>query len=149
MKTLLSQLILWLAVSFSVNAQPSVDISNNNDHTSKTYFLNADFEHVNDLDNADFKVHMIEENHLGVHVRMYRIKSNTLLCTGTFASEELTIKDGKFTFYYPNGNVESKGEYKDNIKIGEWKRFELDGSEKPSLHYTHERYELLTDLASN
>jgi antitoxin component YwqK of YwqJK toxin-antitoxin module len=148
MKTLLSQLILWLAVSFSVNAQPSKYFPNSNESSQNTCYVNAEFDRVH-RENAEFKAHLVDQNEQGVHVRIYRMKSNTLLCTGIYESEDLTTRNGLFVFYYPNGKIESSGRYKDDIKVGEWKRYTIDGTEKPSLYYTDERFSMLTSLATN
>ena len=39
-----------------------------------------------------------------------------------------TKKDGKFTDYYSNGNVKTKGAYKDGMKHGRWRKWDSEGN---------------------
>jgi antitoxin component YwqK of YwqJK toxin-antitoxin module len=45
------------------------------------------------------------------------------------------IEDGHFKYYFPNGSVESEGEYQAGVKIGHWKRFDFQGNRKPDRYY--------------
>ena len=146
MKTFITALFIWMAISFTTNAQPSEYSPSDFITSPSTRMFDADFNQTTDSKRASFKGQLIYHNGENVQVRMYRIKSNTLLFEGEFTSIDLKIKEGHFTFYYPNGKVESEGVYKNDIKIGEWKRYQLDGSEKPSLYYTDERYSMLTNM---
>jgi hypothetical protein len=40
--------------------------------------------------------------------------------TGRYVDAALTIPDGLFTYYYPNGNIESTGSYVHGVKAGTW-----------------------------
>lgn len=55
---------------------------------------------------------------------------------GSYINEELTQPNGEFTYYYPNGNVESKGMYANGVKTGTWYRYNEDGSPKAERNYT-------------
>lgn len=39
-----------------------------------------------------------------------------------------TKKDGKFTDYYSNGNMKTKGAYKDGMKYGRWRKWDSEGN---------------------
>jgi len=52
---------------------------------------------------------------------------------------------GIFTFYYPNGAVESRGEYDMGLKIGTWKRFAQDGTERPDRYYDPSSAQVIRD----
>lgn len=39
-----------------------------------------------------------------------------------------TKKDGKFTDYYSNGNMKTKGAYKDGMKHGRWRKWDSEGN---------------------
>ena len=45
------------------------------------------------------------------------------------------LEDGYFTYYYYNGQVESEGAYSQGIKVGLWKRFDMNGVEKAPKNY--------------
>jgi antitoxin component YwqK of YwqJK toxin-antitoxin module len=46
---------------------------------------------------------------------------------GTYADAALTIEHGHFTYYHPNGKVESQGQYVMGLKAGVWQRFDQWG----------------------
>ncbi len=48
---------------------------------------------------------------------------------GTFNDSEYRIPDGSFTYYWPNGKVESSGKFLNGKKDGVWKRYDKWGSE--------------------
>jgi hypothetical protein len=45
------------------------------------------------------------------------------------------IEDGYFKYFFPNGSVESEGEYQSGVKIGYWKRFDFQGNRKTDRYY--------------
>lgn len=45
------------------------------------------------------------------------------------------IEDGYFKYFFPNGSVESEGEYQAGVKVGYWKRFDFMGNRKPDRYY--------------
>lgn len=45
------------------------------------------------------------------------------------------IEDGHFKYYFPNGSIESEGEYQAGVKVGHWKRFDFRGNRKPDRYY--------------
>lgn len=50
-----------------------------------------------------------------------------LKAEGRYTDPELQIEDGQFTFYHPNGKVESSGAYAQGWKSGVWQRFDQWG----------------------
>jgi hypothetical protein len=50
-----------------------------------------------------------------------------LKAEGTFTDRSLQVEHGAFTFYHPNGKVESKGQYVMGHKSGVWLRFDQWG----------------------
>jgi hypothetical protein len=58
--------------------------------------------------------------------RTYSI-DGTLKSEGTYADQDLQVEHGTFTFYHPNGVVESRGEYMRGHKAGIWERFDQSG----------------------
>jgi hypothetical protein len=62
---------------------------------------------------------------------------------GSYLDMDLTVADGEFTYYYPNGNVESKGNYANGRKTGVWHRYNADGSARAERIYTGMTWEEL------
>jgi hypothetical protein len=58
-----------------------------------------------------------------------------LRMTGRYLDEALHVADGTFTYYYPNGNVESTGQFVNGWKQGTWSRYAEDGSPKAERIY--------------
>lgn len=62
---------------------------------------------------------------------LYKAKTFTmegkLKAEGTYLDAALTLPHGDFTFYHPNGRVESKGEYINGNKAGIWLRYDAWG----------------------
>nr|MDQ3101194.1 hypothetical protein [Bacteroidota bacterium] len=56
--------------------------------------------------------------------------------TGSYLDTELLNENGLFTFYHPNGAVESRGMFDKGLKSGTWSRFQSDGTPKAERNYT-------------
>lgn len=50
-----------------------------------------------------------------------------LKAEGRYRDAALTIPEGAFTYYHPNGKVESRGLYENGYKIGIWERYDVWG----------------------
>lgn len=50
-----------------------------------------------------------------------------LKAEGTYLDAAMAVPHGTFTFYHPNGRVESKGEYLNGNKAGVWLRYDAWG----------------------
>lgn len=47
---------------------------------------------------------------------------------GFYLTSDFKVKDGPFTYYYPNGKKKSQGQYDANRRVGEWVWWYPDGS---------------------
>jgi len=45
------------------------------------------------------------------------------------------IEDGQFKYFFPNGQIESEGEYQAGVKVGHWKLYDFLGNQKPDRYY--------------
>jgi hypothetical protein len=50
-----------------------------------------------------------------------------LKAEGTYLDAQLKVPHGRFTFYHPNGKIESTGDYSMGLKAGLWQRFDTWG----------------------
>lgn len=73
----------------------------------------------------------------GWAVRVYTGQDGRLVMTGTFADDSLTVAHGEFTFYHPNGQVESTGRFEQGVKAGTWHRYDPQGNALPDRIYGH------------
>ncbi|MGV9011365.1 MAG: toxin-antitoxin system YwqK family antitoxin [Flavobacteriales bacterium] len=55
---------------------------------------------------------------------------------GAYLDSALAIQDGLFTYYHPNGRMESEGRYVAGIKSGPWVRYAIDGARLTERNYT-------------
>lgn len=73
------------------------------------------------------------------HVKVYQLKDgnfgfkqydykNNLYLTGSCLDKKLKNKDGKFTYYNLDGNIEKTGYYSNNMATGEWNYFAKNGT---------------------
>lgn len=72
-------------------------------------------------ENAKYYRKTINEKNLWI-VYDYYI-DGTLQMTGCFLDKKIKNRHGYFTYYYENGNVESRGEYTNNLKTGIWQYY--------------------------
>lgn len=47
--------------------------------------------------------------------------SGEVASSGAYLTSSYKVKDGEFAFYYPNGQIKSRGSFKENLRLGEWK----------------------------
>lgn len=69
--------------------------------------------------------------------RIYTM-DGVLKAEGHFADPQLRIQHGLFTFYHPNGKVESTGRYEMGRKSGVWQRYDEWGQELAEKVYDPE-----------
>lgn len=72
----------------------------------------------------------------GIYEVVITDENGNLRMTGSYANEDLTQPEGEFTYYYANGNIESKGMYANGVKTGTWHRYHTDGTAKAERNYT-------------
>lgn len=63
--------------------------------------------------------------------------SGELAANGAYLTSSYTVKDGEFVYYYPNGQVKSKGLFKENLRLGEWKWWYPNGQEMKEALIIH------------
>jgi TonB family protein len=61
--------------------------------------------------------------------------SGNILMTGTYKDKSLKIRDGLFTFFYPNGKQQMRGTYVNNAQDDLWMSWYPGGEIKDSLHF--------------
>ncbi len=83
---------------------------------------------------AAYYCELIEKTDAGYLFKAF-FMSGELKMEGTFADENMQVASGDFTYYYQSGEIESTGEYKENMKVGLWKRYTQGGAEKPVKVY--------------
>lgn len=111
-------------------------------------YMNAQFLPAADLLAASYLAKICFRSPESVFVKVFRVKSKTLVAEGEYTNEKFDTPNGYFKYYYPNGNLESEGAFENGIKIGTWKRYTLDGDDRPPLFYSQERLELLSEVES-
>lgn len=77
------------------------------------------------------------------------VKSNIglTLLKGQYLNGDLSIPHGEFTYYHPNGRLESKGRYDHGVKSGSWVRYDLSGNELAVREYSGKSAEELQEAA--
>lgn len=65
-------------------------------------------------------------------VKDYTVQ-HRLLMKGAYA--ENGLKHGNFVFYFPDGNMQAKGQYNHGQLFGVWKWFHLNGKPKAEIYY--------------
>jgi hypothetical protein len=48
------------------------------------------------------------------------------------------LEHGQFIFFYSTGQIESQGEYDRGVKVGNWQRYEENGTRKADRYYNPE-----------
>lgn len=85
-------------------------------------------------------------SHIGDSVfvaRVVDLKGNLKIEGAYLMSGGKFMENGEFTFFYPNGNIESKGMYSLGVKIGSWKRYTAEGKPRADRYYNPESAELI------
>jgi hypothetical protein len=59
--------------------------------------------------------------------------NNTLVMEGEYSPGG--DKNGLFNFYYPNGNLQASGHYKNNVQTGNWKWNYINGNPKAEIYF--------------
>jgi hypothetical protein len=78
--------------------------------------------------------------------KVYEVSGGKLKMEGRYHVTPSEVSEhGIFTYYYENGSIESRGEYEMGVKVGSWKRFAQDGTEKPERYYNPSSAQLIRD----
>lgn len=59
---------------------------------------------------------------------------------GHFIDNALKVPHGEFSYFYQNGQLESKGRYENGAKIGVWERWNPNGTPKAERFYSGYKY---------
>ncbi len=97
-------------------------------------YLTSHMEVTENKKEASYVCKIVEETDLGYHVKAYFL-TGELKMDGWFRDKELTQPHGEFTYYYQNGQIESKGEFREGSKFGLWQRYDFEGNPKPEKIY--------------
>ncbi len=100
----------------------------------KGIYLNAYLEKVNGKKSASYYCELVEQTDIGYHYKVYYM-TGELKMDGWYADEEMEQAHGLFSYYYQSGQMESTGEYLDDVKFGIWERYSANGTEKPEKLY--------------
>jgi TonB family protein len=84
--------------------------------------------------------HNTSDNTYYVEVVSMKQTSDTLYW-GNYYDRLLTIEHGSFKYFYFNGRPESQGEFKMGTKVGTWKRWNFDTTERPDRFYSDEKFD--------
>jgi TonB family protein len=102
----------------------------------QTVFLDDSFREVDNEGSASY-VREVSTSESGLFmVEVYYHPHQKLKMTGSYSDEELEKEEGLFTYYYRNGQVESKGMCSGGVKYGIWERFLWDGTPRPEKFYS-------------
>lgn len=108
-------------------------VSSSTAQSNERIYLDENLNMLESSENAAFYRTIIQRsNKFEVHV--YYL-DGSLKMTGTYDDAEMRIANGSFTFYHPNGQKESTGNYCANSKCGIWKRWQSTGEPKADRVY--------------
>jgi antitoxin component YwqK of YwqJK toxin-antitoxin module len=93
---------------------------------------------VCDLKLARF-VAIIEKTDSGFFRNDFYLSKSSLQMQGLYKDSACKIKQGKFTYFYPNGNISSTGKYTNEKKEGLWLKYYYNGMMQDSTMYTADR----------
>jgi len=97
-------------------------------------YMTSHMELTDNKKEASYVCEIVEESEEGFKVKAY-FMTGELKMEGWFKDKELTQPHGEFTYYFQNGQVESKGEFMEGSKFGLWERFDFEGNPKPEKIY--------------
>lgn len=149
MKTFLIAFMASAFVCFSSFGQ-SLTTTNNptlKRHVPFTYLtkdsvaisLNSEFDRIEDSCSEVIRyvrIHMPGRKFFGPVKDVSKLDSALILTEGTYLADGL--KDGYFITHYLNGNLQAKGNFKNNLYDGKWEMYDEDG--RPKLTFeAHEK----------
>ncbi len=141
MKTLNTLLIAGAILSLQVPANANVENNGDPNGTGSDRVLRQDkvrWDLVTPATPKDKEtfIRTVTEAENGQFAVVVKDNEGRLRMTGTYADADLRTAHGNFTFYYPNGNVESTGMMANGVKTGTWERYAEDGTAKAERNYT-------------
>jgi Gram-negative bacterial TonB protein C-terminal len=97
------------------------------------YYLNNNWESVPKEDATILGKGLVEKGLLKLDC--YALTDNLLLMTAHFTDSSLSVLQGPFTSFHPNGDVAEAGVYKANNKEGVWQKWDSLGHKTDSAIY--------------
>jgi len=92
-----------------------------------TTYLNANWEITKDKAEAQYFRIIEKVDRRQVLVKDYYI-SGQIQMKGTYSNKNMNYRNGYFTFYFENGNIDTEGPYSNNSRAGLWKYYREDGT---------------------
>lgn len=110
-----------------------------------TTYLDAQFQET--VKRKAVYVREMKHDHDKIYnAKVYEVETKKLKMEGKFSVTPSKVTEhGIFTYYYENGAVESRGEFDLGLKIGSWKRFTQDGTERPDRYYDPSSAQLIRE----
>jgi TonB family protein len=120
-KVFLTMVGLWISVATSVC------------YSQSAVFLDNQFR-VTIKEKASFHA---EPDGLsdGLFILKAKYLSGAIRFTGSYLDKDFTEPHGFFEYYYLNGNIESRGYYCRGKKVGDWERYDYDGTRRADRIY--------------
>jgi len=150
MKAIVQNIASLIAAGFIIlgttSAQSEQFLASNDEATSvartsagtalilKTSFLN-DVMEVSGTRDASYYQTIQAAGAMGFMLKTYFL-TGELKMIGHTKESGCFLPDGEFVFYYQNGAVESRGQYRNGVKAGIWERYASDGTSKAERVYT-------------
>jgi hypothetical protein len=113
--------------------------------------LKADLSTPADRKDKQVYFRVVTPNEDGSYNAEITDQKGQLRMTGSFLDPECRIAEGSFTYYHPNGTVESTGMYSRGLKAGTWICYQINGSPRAERNYSGmswEDYTIALGLAS-
>ena len=117
----------WLALVLLLSTVAEAQKSD----TLLRYFT-AGFEPTTRVENSYRALAYPDGDHWSVRVIS---DSNRVLMTGSYRDKSLRIRDGLFTYYYPQGESWVRGRYVNNTQSGSWLGWHRNGQVKDSVFF--------------
>jgi hypothetical protein len=112
-------------------------------------FLDGGLRSVEKKKHAQF-VRTLEKVSDNTYTGTIRDLNGNVKITGTyFMTPTALLEQGVFTFYYPDGSIESRGAYEKGVKVGNWERYTSDGTRKPDRYYNPESVDMIRAVMEN
>lgn len=80
-------------------------------------------------------VRIVAKSGNGKYLVAVNSNAGILRMKGAYLDSALAVQDGVFTYYHPNGRMESEGRYVAGIKSGTWVRYAIDGARLSERNY--------------
>lgn len=112
----------------------------------ESQFLDGGLRDVDKRKQAQF-IRTLEKTSGNEYTGTIRDLNGNVKIIGTYVlTPNKLIEQGVFTFFYPDGSIESRGMYDKGVKVGNWERYTADGTRKPDRYYNPESVDLIRSV---